>query len=150
MCEEDETTLTGFGAVSYQWTSNSGVFIGSPIPVSPNSTITYTLIGTDANGCSNTTTYELNVTSCVGLKNVTKTASGISVYPNPNNGAFTVEVVKGSLHSVELTDVTGRLILAKNSVDSKVSFDLSNYSNGIYYVKVSTPNTSEVIKIVKQ
>ena len=150
VCEEDETTLTGLGAVSYQWSHTTGILLGGVVPVSPNTTTTYTLMGTDANGCSNTTTYELNVTSCVGIRNVTNTQSGISLYPNPNNGMFTVELVNGSVNSIELTDVTGRVIMTKTTSDAKVNFDLNNVANGVYYVKISNNTTSEVIKIVKQ
>ena len=149
-CEEDETTLTGSGASSYQWQTSSSILLGGVVPVSPNTTTTYTLFGTNAAGCSNTTTYVLNVTNCVGLKNVTTTKTGISLYPNPSNGVFTVELVNGSANTIEITDVTGRVIMSKNSSDAKMNFDLNNYSNGVYYVKVSNENSSETIKVVKQ
>lgn len=145
-CMEDVTELTGTGAISYQWNSPSALLIGSPVNVSPNSSTTYTLIGTDANGCKGSTTYQLNVTECVGLKDVSTTASGIKLYPNPNKGEFVIEINNKAENTVVVTDLTGRVLVNTSSRNEKISIDLSNYSNGVYYVKINT----EVIKVVKQ
>ena len=51
------TTLNGSGGVSYVW--DNGVVDGNPFPVT--STTTYTVTGTDANGCSNTDQATINV-----------------------------------------------------------------------------------------
>ncbi|MDI3527883.1 MAG: large repetitive protein [Tenuifilum sp.] len=50
VCEGDGVTLTGSGAVSYSW--DKGVNDGEEFY--PTATDTYTVIGTDANGCQNT------------------------------------------------------------------------------------------------
>ena len=49
ICEGDGVTLTGGGAVSYSW--DKGVVNG--VEFYPSTTDTYTVIGTDANGCQN-------------------------------------------------------------------------------------------------
>jgi hypothetical protein len=50
VCEGSQVTLTASGAVSYQW--NNGVINGVPFTqLVPQQT--YTVIGTDANGCQN-------------------------------------------------------------------------------------------------
>lgn len=50
ICAGDNVTLTGGGANSYTW--NNSVLDG--IPINPSGTATYTVIGTDQFGCSNT------------------------------------------------------------------------------------------------
>lgn len=47
ICDGDQTVLNGQGAVSYQW--DNGVTDGQPFV--PTQTETYTVVGTDANGC---------------------------------------------------------------------------------------------------
>lgn len=47
ICDGQQTTLSGEGAVIYQW--DNGVTDNQPF--TPNQTSTYTVIGTDANGC---------------------------------------------------------------------------------------------------
>jgi gliding motility-associated-like protein len=50
VCEGTAVTLTGAGAVAYAW--DNGVMDGFPF-VQGVGTVTYTVIGTDANGCEN-------------------------------------------------------------------------------------------------
>jgi len=149
VCEEDVTTLTGAGALSYQWNSPISVLMGAQVQVSPQTTVTYTLVGTDANGCKGTATYELNVTECVGLKDVSATASGIKLYPNPTSGEFIVDTKFKTEWTLEVTDLTGRLLLTQTSNIGKVNVNLNTFANGVYYVKVVSDQQTEVIKIVK-
>jgi hypothetical protein len=50
VCTGDQVTLSASGALSYTW--DNGVSNNTPFSA-PASTTTYTVIGTDANGCSN-------------------------------------------------------------------------------------------------
>jgi gliding motility-associated-like protein len=63
VCAGSTTTLSGSGASSYSW--SPGTFLSStniPNPVvSPTTTITYTLTGTDLNGCVNSDTVSVIV-----------------------------------------------------------------------------------------
>jgi len=54
ICSGQSTTLTASGAINYTWTSGLGQMMGSQIVVSPITNTTFTLTGTDNNGCSNT------------------------------------------------------------------------------------------------
>jgi hypothetical protein len=56
VCEGSSVVLTASGAVNYTWTPATGLSStsGNPVTASPNTTITYTVTGTDANGCINT------------------------------------------------------------------------------------------------
>lgn len=56
-CEGPTVTLSGAGAVGYVW--SNGAMNGVPF-VQPVGTVTYTVIGTDANGCQNSD--QVNVT----------------------------------------------------------------------------------------
>ncbi len=57
-CDGDQVTLTGAGAVTYAW--DNGVIDG--VPFTPNvGTTTYTVVGTDANGCQNTDQVDVTV-----------------------------------------------------------------------------------------
>lgn len=74
ICSGNSTTLTGGGASTYVW--NPGSLPGSPISVSPGSTITYTVTGTAANGCTNTGQITVTVTP---TPTVTATASSLTI-----------------------------------------------------------------------
>lgn len=57
VCAGDSATLNGSGASTYAW--NNGITNG--VTFIPNSTMTYTVTGTDANGCQDTAQVTLTV-----------------------------------------------------------------------------------------
>lgn len=60
ICSGDPVTLTGSGASSYTW--DNGVTDG--VAFNPTTTTTYTVTGTDANGCSATDQVTVTVNNC--------------------------------------------------------------------------------------
>ena len=101
-------------------------------------------------GCSNTKTVSVTVDPCVGLNELSGGIEGLSVYPNPNAGIFTIALSNGKNKTIEITDVTGRIVLSYSNDADKINVDIYNLANGIYYVKTSSDNKVQVSKIVKQ
>jgi hypothetical protein len=73
----------------------------------------------------------------------------ISVYPNPTSGIVTIEG-KSNLKSIQLFDVQGRLLQAKIHNDVSASIDISDKSNGIYFLKITSETGIKVEKIIKK
>lgn len=63
ICTGQSTTLTASGASTYTWSANAGGGSTNPVSVSPSSTDTYTISGTDANGCTNQSVLTVSVSS---------------------------------------------------------------------------------------
>lgn len=149
-CKDDQITLTGAGGISYSWlASNSGLVLsGSQVNVTLSASTVFTVTGTNANGCVGKTTLTQNINNCTGI-NKYAASNGVRVYPNPTSGELTIELNSGNVSSVEVVDLTGRVILS-NTGDSKVNVNLSNVANGIYYVKIKSNDSMEVVKVVKQ
>jgi hypothetical protein len=117
VCLGSATTLTGSGATSYTW--DNGVTDG--VAFNPTATLTYTVTGTDANGCSNTATQTVtantlptvtaNATStsvCAG-SSVTLTGGGATSYSWDNgvtNGAAITPTATAT-YNVTGTDANG-------------------------------------------
>jgi len=81
----------------------------------------------------------------VNLKEISKT--DISIYPNPTTGIFTVETE--DVYEITITDISGKVISQiPNVTNSKL--DLSNQSNGIYFIKFQNNEHTETLKIIKQ
>ncbi|MDR0982766.1 MAG: hypothetical protein LBM07_05940, partial [Culturomica sp.] len=69
ICVGDDATLTAGGAVSYVWIPESGLSdtTGVTVTANPTETTTYTIEGTDANGCVNETTATVTVNPTYNL-----------------------------------------------------------------------------------
>ena len=69
---------------------------------------------------------------------------GLDIYPNPTNGIVNIETE--GLQKVEVLDITGRVVMTTN----ESSVNMSNLSNGIYMVRVTTMNGISTQKVVKK
>ncbi|NBT46107.1 MAG: T9SS C-terminal target domain-containing protein [Gammaproteobacteria bacterium] len=122
MCVNENVTLTGSGAQSYQWmASNTSVlYQGSPISIMPTvaGPASYTVTGTDANGCTAKAVVNVNVEACTGISQLG--ASAIELYPNPNKGDFYVKSTDKSVFGVEVIDVTGKVVWNSTSQSSEI------------------------------
>jgi hypothetical protein len=72
ICSGSSATLSGNGATSYSWSGG----ITNGIPFTPSSTATYTVTGTDNNGCQNTASATITVNN----------GPTLSITSNPSNG----------------------------------------------------------------
>jgi hypothetical protein len=120
VCIGDSTTVSASGAAAYLW--NPGNAIGPAQVVAPGVTTTYTVTGTDTNGCSNTASITVNVnappvvnataasgTICDGAAD-TLTANGASAYAWSSGGNAATEIVSPSTttaYTVTGTDTNG-------------------------------------------
>lgn len=150
-CHTEAVQLTATGGVTYQWMSSvTGImYSGNPITVVPGVTTVFSVTATNAQGCSNKTTITQNAMECLGLTGM-GALKGLRVYPNPTSGAFSIEVNTTSMKTVEVTDITGRVVLASSSVAEQIQLNIGDLANGIYYVKIQSENNLEVIKVTKQ
>jgi hypothetical protein len=69
-------------------------------------------------------------------------SNAISVYPNPSNGKFTIEVKDAKLapQSITVIDATGQEVLSTDLVAGSQSIDLSSQAKGIYFIRIATEN----------
>lgn len=156
ICVGETATLqpaTTAAGLSYTWISPTmyvpaptAIVVGNP---SLLGTMTYTVNATNSNGCTASSNIALTVAACTGLANVNSN-EGLNVYPNPNNGSFTIELVNGQNKNIQVMDVTGRIVSTTVTSDDKAEINISNLANGVYYVKIQSNNKSDVVKVVKQ
>ncbi|WP_018476640.1 T9SS type A sorting domain-containing protein [Pontibacter roseus] len=78
----------------------------------------------------------------------------VSIYPNPNNGIFTISFNNLNAQQVDLRiiNVIGNEIyhevLSYADLQSTKTIDLNRFAKGLYYVKVETDNYSSVRRVV--
>lgn len=144
LCSGNSSTLAVTGADSYFWSHHT---TGSVITVSPESSTSYTVVGTRAAGnCTNSAHVSITVSSCTGLDNLPAKNEHILIYPNPSSGSFIIETENDLL--ISLYGSFGKKLLEKTCDSGKHSFILHQYTNGIYLLYISGPNFSKIVKLV--
>ena len=108
------------------------------VPFIPTATQTYTVTGTDANGCSSSASIQVAVKSCVGIEDILGNEI-LSVYPNPSTGIFQMQVKKDIQLSVY--SLGGRLIQDHRLNPGSQLLSLENGASGMYIMQI---NTAEV------
>lgn len=147
ICEGESALLTATGAQSYLWTSAS--FITTPqVTVSPVTTTTYYVNGTDNNGCSNTASYVVEVSSCTGLNERERDNEELTILPNPNSGYFSIKSrIAGQF---KITNELGQLLQTITlDVSNNNTASVQQLSPGIYFIISATRSgTCKKISII--
>ena len=96
---------------------------------------TYCCMVRDANGCKDSACV---VVSYEGIGSITGNSEQIVVYPNPNNGQFTIESTIGGASSVEIYNILGEKVFTRNLSTTKGAntINISNQPNGVYLYRV--------------
>ena len=146
MCKPDSgPKLTASGAVTYTWSNNATT---STVNVAPTITAsTYTVTGTDANGCVNSSVITIKVNTCTGINGIAVNDKALVVYPNPSNGEFTITGDSDITLKIvnELGQEVSNIKLSAQN-DHKVS--ISNLANGIYFIIGQNENGAVNQKII--
>lgn len=91
---------------------------------------------------SSTPTY--NSVNCVVGVEENEQPGSITLYPNPANTI--VQIVSDELFkSVEVFDIVSKRITFYNDKTNSLTIDVSNYSNGIYFIKIDGKTVQKII-----
>jgi hypothetical protein len=109
---------------------------------------------TDVNGCSGSASVTITVNACVGVEE-SSLENSVIVYPNPNNGEFTIAVNAnvGDL-KIEVVDMQGRVVFASQENNVQAGFtsrvSLNEMAKGIYMVRLTSADAQQMIKVAVQ
>jgi hypothetical protein len=114
------------GNISYDMVDGSG---------GPGAEITFDLTSAKKQGiaCDNDNTV-------LGLRKVLAENNELQVYPNPANNTVTVSAESDKNFSVQVFDLTGRLLIQQSSRKEQLTIPVENLPNGLYLLKISSGN----------
>lgn len=152
----DTVVLSGFGnvaltnlstnATEYQWDFGDGTGLDptvDPIHVYTEvGTYTITLTAINYNCTTNTSQTIIVEEFGIGIGEILSD-NGLTVYPNPNTGLFTIELelTESSDLDVELNNVLGQRVYQTTLQQQKYwrkEFDMTSYVKGVYLLRITT------------
>lgn len=145
LCTGETATLTASGTSStYTWSTGNN----SPsIIVTPTTTTDYTISGT-SNQCSTSVVVTQTVDLCTGIATIQTNENAVSVFPNPNNGQFTISSQNSDNATFYIYNQLGELVKHQTLNTNQTVID-TELSDGVYHVKVLfKDNSTFVTKIV--
>jgi hypothetical protein len=142
-------------AISYTWEpggSNDPMIVVTSDVVA---TVEYTVTVINSVGCETSASVEITY-GHVAVTELESDNMSINVYPNPNNGEFSLELTGVSQEvDISVIDFAGRLILEEKVLDVtadkiKKQFDLSEYERGVYFLRITHGEKVSYKKVVIQ
>jgi len=74
--------------------------------------------------------------------------SYVKIYPNPSAGSITID--NNGDATIQLFDMSGKLVLTKQLYSGENQVDISLLNNGMYIAKVISPKSVKTTKIIKK
>jgi PKD repeat protein len=139
--------LTSSSTTGNQWYNSTGIISGETGQTYSASSIGqyYTIV--TLNGCPSPSSDVVNFPA-TGMASISKNNS-VSVYPNPNNGSFTIvpdQRIDGEV-LVKLFDLTGRIVFEEVRSDNNLSIQTTGLANGTYMLVIQTNDGLSKVKI---
>ncbi|MBI1286972.1 MAG: T9SS type A sorting domain-containing protein [Flavobacteriales bacterium] len=136
--------------VTYAWTATNGTIVSgqgtNQVTVEWNGSGNIQVDLTDG-GCQGTDNMDVTANP-TGLDEVAGISA--SIYPNPNNGVFTLRIGATDAISVRVMDVSGKIISSKQFNGSALySFDLQDAPAGVYLMEIETEQGRTFKRLVK-
>jgi uncharacterized repeat protein (TIGR01451 family) len=85
-----------------------------------------------------------NTSSIEGMGN----DNALSLYPNPAKDKFYIMMAEHSSYLVKIIDVAGNVISSKLVNQQFIEEDISNYSDGIYFVSIQSEKVNKTLKLI--
>lgn len=75
--------------------------------------------------------------------------NNVLIYPNPSRNIFNIKLNQITDFNYTVTDITGKVVLKElNQTRSNFELDMSNYSSGLYFLKIDSNGRSLTKKLI--
>jgi len=130
ICRFEFANITAGGANTYLWSNASTATV---LSVNPNTNTTYSVVGTDANGCKGTASIQIKVYQCVGIIENVAESSFVQIYPNPSSGEFNIRSTQDM--NLEIINELGQIVIELSlNAGNNYFVNVKDLSEGIYII----------------
>ena len=82
-----------------------------------------------------------------GINTVGANQNELKIYPNPTKGMITIERANDNLERIQIISIDGKILNDIQSSQSATIMDLSDFSNGVYFLRIG--NTTHRIVLAR-
>lgn len=86
------------------------------------------------------------------LNNETFLENSVYIYPNPTNDIINIAIGFNEISTIEVYDIMGKAVVSENDFSTsngEIQLNLSELSEGIYFLKITANNQSIIKRIIK-
>ena len=104
------------------------------------------------NGCSGADTLQLQVSECVGLKNIGSVSRDWRIFPNPTNDFIQIITPNSSAVKLEVSDALGRIVLVTENLKPSEKISVRDLAKGVYLVQLTSDKDQQtkIVKLIKE
>jgi hypothetical protein len=143
--EQDSLYINFSNNYTYEWYRNNSLINDTASYLILPDTGTYYLKVINSNNCMNYS--DTMLVSHLGIDKILN--KNVLLFPNPNNGAFVVEIMNGK-YSFSIKDITGKSIKEGILLVGVNQIDIMHLSDGIYLFTIHSNEQAITYKIIKQ
>lgn len=90
--------------------------------------------------------------TCNGITGVKEQSisSQITIYPNPSNSTFNIQLPNQQDFALSITDIAERNVYENKNASGNITIDASGFSTGVYFIKVVNQRTVLTGKVIKE
>jgi hypothetical protein len=153
LCAGTPATLTGLpvGGTYSVVSGATSALVGNVFNAATVGPYTIAYTSTNASGCSDSAQFNFNVNCVLGLDNTIINNSSLTIFPNPNNGIFTINSTIEVEGTIELINELGQVVYKNRMNGLSQNLDVQNMAAGIYHLRIINGNISQMkrLSIVK-
>lgn len=146
VCAGVWTFLQAQGAQSYSWSSGSTL---ATTWVNPTATSQYTIVATGANSCSVASLYQLTVSNCTSIEEMSQQKQ--ELFPNPFSNYLQLIDVDNDITELVFIDIYGKTQAVVLPTVLNKRIDCTEFSGGVYSVLLKrNQEVLQVLKLIKE
>ena len=135
---------------TYTWslvngTGSASIDANGLLTATTDGTVTVTATANDASGETAGMIVTISNQS-VGID--AATANAINIYPNPVQNELFIEMAEGQITEINILDLSGKIV--RSIIDNTKTIDVSDLTQGIYFLKIRTENDASATQFIKQ
>ena len=135
--------LTATGAEYYEWSTGETT---ASILVSPIEATSYSVVGTNAHGCSDSAEVTVSVGTGIGENSQ---LSSVELYPNPTRDKLFIKTSQ-PINTIEIFTMTGTMVRQQSCWSDNIEIDVQNLSTGMYVIRLVSDHAVETRRFVKE